>query len=227
MDHTCPPHSSTASHALRRDRLRPAAADVRAGRLRRDDREVDDAGRLRQDQIARSPAKHYTCIVFDRRECGESGGRVERVTWAHLRGAGQGAARSSQDRARAHHGRLHGLLARCGVRRDASGTHAEPGAVSGRSAAPNTGSPAISASPSISPSCSSMGSTRWSTLVRRTASRSAPIRAAGRGLRSSSATRPSPQAYAKQNVEPTSSSSPAWRARCSIATLRPAPSPRT
>ena len=25
---------------------------------------------------------HYTCIVFDRRECGASGGRVERVTWA-------------------------------------------------------------------------------------------------------------------------------------------------
>ena len=26
---------------------------------------------------------HFTCIVFDRRECGESGGRVEAVTWAH------------------------------------------------------------------------------------------------------------------------------------------------
>jgi pimeloyl-ACP methyl ester carboxylesterase len=26
--------------------------------------------------------KKYTCIVFDRRECGQSGGRVERVTWA-------------------------------------------------------------------------------------------------------------------------------------------------
>lgn len=25
----------------------------------------------------------YRCIVFDRRECGESGGRVEAVTWAH------------------------------------------------------------------------------------------------------------------------------------------------
>jgi pimeloyl-ACP methyl ester carboxylesterase len=28
--------------------------------------------------------KHYSCIVFDRRECGQSGGRVERVTWAHF-----------------------------------------------------------------------------------------------------------------------------------------------
>ncbi len=27
--------------------------------------------------------EHYSCIVFDRRECGQSGGRVERVTWAH------------------------------------------------------------------------------------------------------------------------------------------------
>ena len=27
--------------------------------------------------------KKYKCIVFDRRECGESGGRVEAVTWKH------------------------------------------------------------------------------------------------------------------------------------------------
>jgi pimeloyl-ACP methyl ester carboxylesterase len=27
--------------------------------------------------------RRYTCIVFDRRECGQSGGRVERVTWGH------------------------------------------------------------------------------------------------------------------------------------------------
>ncbi|MDO9442314.1 MAG: alpha/beta hydrolase [Beijerinckiaceae bacterium] len=25
--------------------------------------------------------KHYSCILFDRRECGQSGGRVERVAW--------------------------------------------------------------------------------------------------------------------------------------------------
>ena len=25
--------------------------------------------------------KHYTCVLFDRRECGQSGGRVERLTW--------------------------------------------------------------------------------------------------------------------------------------------------
>jgi pimeloyl-ACP methyl ester carboxylesterase len=34
--------------------------------------------------------KHYTCIVFDRRECGLSGGRVERVTWADYVAQGSG-----------------------------------------------------------------------------------------------------------------------------------------
>ena len=32
----------------------------------------------------------YTCIVFDRRECGQSGGRVEPVTWAHYVEQGKG-----------------------------------------------------------------------------------------------------------------------------------------
>lgn len=32
----------------------------------------------------------YTCIAFDRRECGRSGGRVERVTWAHYAAQGRG-----------------------------------------------------------------------------------------------------------------------------------------
>jgi pimeloyl-ACP methyl ester carboxylesterase len=34
--------------------------------------------------------KRYTCIVFDRRECGQSGGRVERVTWGHFVAQGKG-----------------------------------------------------------------------------------------------------------------------------------------
>ena len=34
--------------------------------------------------------KHYTCIVFDRRETGKSGGRVERLTWAHYAKQGRG-----------------------------------------------------------------------------------------------------------------------------------------
>jgi len=35
-------------------------------------------------------SKKYTCIVFDRRESGESGGRVERISWAHYVAQGKG-----------------------------------------------------------------------------------------------------------------------------------------
>src|SRR5256885_5996124 len=34
--------------------------------------------------------KRYSCIVFDRRECGQSGGRVERITWADYVRQGKG-----------------------------------------------------------------------------------------------------------------------------------------
>lgn len=34
--------------------------------------------------------RHYSCILFDRRECGQSGGHVERLTWDHY--AKQGKA---------------------------------------------------------------------------------------------------------------------------------------
>lgn len=34
--------------------------------------------------------KHYRCILFDRRECGRSGGRVEAVTWPDLARHGKG-----------------------------------------------------------------------------------------------------------------------------------------
>lgn len=34
--------------------------------------------------------KHYRCILFDRRECGRSGGRVEPVTWPDLARHGKG-----------------------------------------------------------------------------------------------------------------------------------------
>jgi pimeloyl-ACP methyl ester carboxylesterase len=35
-------------------------------------------------------SKQYSCIVFDRRECGESGGRIERLTWEHFVAHGRG-----------------------------------------------------------------------------------------------------------------------------------------
>jgi pimeloyl-ACP methyl ester carboxylesterase len=34
--------------------------------------------------------RHFTCILFDRREAGQSGGRVERVTWAEYVRQGKG-----------------------------------------------------------------------------------------------------------------------------------------
>ena len=34
--------------------------------------------------------KQYTCVTFDRRETGQSGGRVERITWAHYVAQGAG-----------------------------------------------------------------------------------------------------------------------------------------
>lgn len=35
-------------------------------------------------------SRNYTCIVFDRREAGQSGGRVERITWSHYAAQGRG-----------------------------------------------------------------------------------------------------------------------------------------
>jgi pimeloyl-ACP methyl ester carboxylesterase len=35
-------------------------------------------------------SRHYTCIVFDRRETGQSGGRIERVAWADYVAQGKG-----------------------------------------------------------------------------------------------------------------------------------------
>jgi pimeloyl-ACP methyl ester carboxylesterase len=35
-------------------------------------------------------SEHFTCIAFDRRETGQSGGRIERVTWNHYVAQGRG-----------------------------------------------------------------------------------------------------------------------------------------
>ncbi|HET9672376.1 MAG TPA: alpha/beta hydrolase, partial [Actinomycetota bacterium] len=37
----------------------------------------------RETRILERLAERYGCIVYDRRESGTSGGRVERITWAH------------------------------------------------------------------------------------------------------------------------------------------------
>jgi pimeloyl-ACP methyl ester carboxylesterase len=41
-------------------------------------------------KLAEHLPKAFRCIMFDRRECGQSGGRVERVTWAHYVAQGKG-----------------------------------------------------------------------------------------------------------------------------------------
>jgi pimeloyl-ACP methyl ester carboxylesterase len=40
-------------------------------------------GVYQRTRILEHLAKHFRCILFDRRECGRSGGRVEALTWKH------------------------------------------------------------------------------------------------------------------------------------------------
>lgn len=47
-------------------------------------------GSYRQLNLLDHLSRRYTCIAFDRRESGSSGGRVERVTWAHYAAQGKG-----------------------------------------------------------------------------------------------------------------------------------------
>jgi pimeloyl-ACP methyl ester carboxylesterase len=41
------------------------------------------AGVYARTRILEHLAKHFRCILFDRRECGRSGGRIEAITWQH------------------------------------------------------------------------------------------------------------------------------------------------
>ncbi|MCW8379708.1 alpha/beta fold hydrolase [Streptomyces justiciae] len=47
-------------------------------------------GVYRRTNLVGRLAERYTCIAYDRRESGLSGGRVERVTWAHYAAQGTG-----------------------------------------------------------------------------------------------------------------------------------------
>src|SRR5215469_89997 len=48
------------------------------------------AGAYQRTKMLDHLAKKYQCILFDRRECGESGGRVERITCAQYVAYGKG-----------------------------------------------------------------------------------------------------------------------------------------
>jgi pimeloyl-ACP methyl ester carboxylesterase len=47
-------------------------------------------GVYRTTRLVTHLSERYTCVAFDRRESGLSGGRVERVTWAHYAAQGRG-----------------------------------------------------------------------------------------------------------------------------------------
>ena len=48
------------------------------------------AGVYARTRMLEHLSRKYRCIVFDRRECGQSGGRVEHLTWAHYVAQGKG-----------------------------------------------------------------------------------------------------------------------------------------
>ena len=48
------------------------------------------AGVYARTSVLEQLSKKYACIVFDRRECGQSGGRVEPITWASYVAQGKG-----------------------------------------------------------------------------------------------------------------------------------------
>ncbi len=48
------------------------------------------AGSYQRTGIFDRLVEHYTCITFDKREVGQSGGRIERVTWGHYAAQGIG-----------------------------------------------------------------------------------------------------------------------------------------
>lgn len=49
-----------------------------------------DLGVYKRIRLLEHLPKHYQCILFDRRENGQSGGRVERITWDHYVRQGAG-----------------------------------------------------------------------------------------------------------------------------------------
>ncbi len=49
-----------------------------------------DLGVYARTRMLQHLSERYTCIIFDRRECGASGGRLEAVTWHHFAAQGKG-----------------------------------------------------------------------------------------------------------------------------------------
>jgi pimeloyl-ACP methyl ester carboxylesterase len=87
----CPPHSSTASrHALRSSGTGPPLLIYSPGGLNATVETWSTLGVYARIKPLTHLATKFTCITFDRRECGQSGGRVERLTWPHYAAQGKG-----------------------------------------------------------------------------------------------------------------------------------------
>ena len=150
--------------------------------------------------------KKYTCIMFDRRECGQSGGRIERMTWAHYVTQGKGLLEHSASSARTSWAAAWGAAR---WRRSAS-TY------------PQTTLSMVLYWPVGGAKYRISSHQRFAEHLafvqqngldgggragrQETASRSAPTRAAGRGPRSSRPTLPSPTPMPSRTSTPTSSS---------------------
>ena len=146
-------------------------------------------------------AGKFTCIVYDRRECGQSGGRIERVGWRHFAAQGKGLLDHLKIE-KAH------LLGGCmGVSVAAAFAVAYPEAVSSdgtllagrRCKVSHHQRPALCRAPLLCLRARARRSRFPGSQAREIPS--ATIRVADRGPPSSSATAPSPRRIAKQDVD--------------------------
>ena len=167
--------------------------------------------------------QHYTCIVFDRRETGQSGGRVERITWERYARQGQ-ALLEHLGFSRAHViGACMGCCAAAALVAAWPRDRSIGWCSTGRSAARSTACRGTRGSTSTPSTSSSTGSPAWWRWRGRATSRSAAIRAAARGSRCSAAIRAFAEAYAALDPDAYRLlARPSRRGRSSIATPRPA-----
>jgi pimeloyl-ACP methyl ester carboxylesterase len=168
----------------------------------------------------------YTCVLFDRRECGQSGGRVEPITWAHFVEQGKGLL-DHLGFPKAH------ILGGCmGVSCAIAFAAKYPDRVSslvlwwpgGRREVPHQGQQRFFDHLAFVEEAGTPG--RGGPRGRARARRSMPSPVAVPGRRSSSATRSSPAPMRARTSSNTRRSLPTWRSLSSTATPRPAPSPR-
>ena len=169
--------------------------------------------------------KQFTCIMFDRRECGQSGGRVEAVTWQHFVAQGKGLLD--------HLGikRAHVMGGCMGCPPVAAFAVAHPDMVvsmvlylAGR----RRQIPAVAATsvlPSIWILSPAHGLDGVVALVKKEGKPFGADPRGGPGPRSSSTTAPSPPPMRRWSPTGTRGSARRCAARCSTATPRRAPSP--